>query len=62
MMRDESIAFMKVYHKGIADGLRSLARDGVITASDFGAFLGMGVPPMVNEMLDDVEVTGNRCG
>jgi hypothetical protein len=62
MMVDDTISFMNVYHKDVANGLKSLARDGVITAGDFGAFMGFGVPPMVKEMLDGVEVTGHRCG
>ena len=61
MMVEDTVSFMSIYHKDVADGLRALARDGVITEGDFGAFMGMGVPPMIMEMLAGVGVTGNRC-
>ena len=60
MYREGTIGFMRQYHATVAGSLKSLARDGVITAEDFG-FMGMGVPARVKEMLDGVKVTRAAC-
>jgi hypothetical protein len=61
MQKDATLEFMLGYHNRVADGLRSLARDGLVTEADFGAFLGMGVPPMVKRMLKDIAPAANGC-
>ena len=61
MQKNATLEFMLSYHNRVADGLRGLARDGLVTEADFGAFLGMGVPPMVKRMLKDVTPAANAC-
>jgi hypothetical protein len=62
MMKEDTIAVMRHYHKGVADGLKSLAQRGVITAGDFGAFMGYGVPKSITEILGGIEPTSRLCG
>lgn len=59
--RDETIAFMKLYHQRVAAGLKALGRGGVIAVGDFGGFMGLDAPPMIREILEGVDRTGNLC-
>lgn len=59
--KEGTFALMRVYHTRVAEALQSLVRDGVVTQSDFGSFLGMGVPSSVKDILAGVKPEQNIC-
>ena len=61
MHRESTLAFMTLHHQRVADDLRALARDGIITAADFGAFMGMGVPARIEKLLGGIPVERQAC-
>ena len=48
-------------HKKVSTALQELAAGGLLSESDFGAFLGFGAPATVEAMLSGVAVVENRC-
>jgi hypothetical protein len=52
---------MEKYHERVAGELKQLVRDGIVKEDDFGAFLGMGVPPMIKKMFAGVSAQRNIC-
>lgn len=61
MQKEATFAAMRVHHKKVVAAIRALVRDGVVTQSDFGTFMGMGVPSSIKEMLADVEIERSIC-
>lgn len=61
MQKSATIEFMEFYHDRVTAALKGLARDGIVTAADFGAFMGMGVPPMIKKMLGGITAERNSC-
>ena len=53
---------MTASHKKVAATLRSLVEGGYVRQEDFGAFLGFGVPLMVQNMLKGVKPGPSICG
>jgi hypothetical protein len=62
MVKEDTLAVMRHYHKGVADGLKSLAQRGVVTVSDFASFMGYGIPKPIDEMLGGILPTSRICG
>lgn len=61
MQEEGTLAVMRVHHKKVVDAVKALARDGIVSQSDFAAFMGMGVPTSIKEMLKGVEAERNIC-
>lgn len=61
VMKNETFAFMQPYNDKIVADLRKLASNGVITAADFGGFMGMGVPDRIVSILKGVNVETPIC-
>ena len=59
--KDGTFAVMKVYHDRIAAALRKLARDGIVSATDFAGFMGTGVPKTISEVFKDVTPERQVC-
>ena len=49
-------------HAEIAEALRALVADGILSSGDFGVFFGMGVPPDVAALLGDRRAVRRVCG
>lgn len=61
MQRDATFAYMKVHHDKILAALRALGRQGLVSAPDFAAFLGFGVPPTITAIFKGVAVERQLC-
>lgn len=48
--------------KRIIAAFRDLIADGIISPSDFGKFLGIGIPTDIREMIGDAEPVRKACG
>jgi hypothetical protein len=58
--RDHTLGFMKSYHELVANGLKALGRDGIISANDFGGLLG--VPAPITDVLGGITPERQLCG
>ena len=61
MEHEATLAFMQIYHAKVAAALKSLARNGVVSASDFAGFLGWGVPDNVKVIFGNVQAERSIC-
>lgn len=61
MEKDGTFAFMQVYHSRIAEALKRLGRDGLLSAADFATFMGTGVPSTITEIFDGVTPERHAC-
>jgi hypothetical protein len=59
--KDATLAYMKIYNDRIVVALRSLARDGLLQESDFGAFMGVGVPSSITAAIGKVTAERHVC-
>lgn len=59
--KEGTFAAMRLHHRKVVAAIRALVRDGVVTQSDFGTFMGMGVPSSIKDMLKGVEAERNIC-
>lgn len=61
VVKDGTFAVMKLYHDRIAAALKRLGRDGIVSASDFAAFFGTGVPGPITDIFDGVVAERQVC-
>ena len=61
IQRDATFAYMKIHHDKILAALRALGRQGLVSASDFAAFFGMGVPRTIEAIFKDVSAERQLC-
>jgi hypothetical protein len=61
LSKDDTIAYLKIYHDRVVAGMQALAKAGLITESDFGVFLGMGVSPTTSHMFEGVTPDHSVC-
>lgn len=59
--KDSTFAYMKMYNDRVVLGLKKLAQGGLIEASDFGSFMGMGVPAVITEMIGSIKPERRGC-
>jgi len=51
MEQDATMLYIKSYHDKVAAGLKALVRANLVSPGDFGAFMSMGVPETIDNML-----------
>lgn len=61
MLNEGTLTYMTFYNKRVADGLRRLGRDGIVTASDFGGLSGKSTSSMITEIFDGLAVERQVC-
>ena len=61
MEKDATFTLMDFYHAKVAAGLKALGRRGIVAASDFGGFMGMGVPLTISEIFKGVSADHPIC-
>lgn len=58
--KSETLDFMAIYHKRLATDMQTLARNGIVAASDFGGAFG-GIPKRIAAMFGTVAAQRNLC-
>lgn len=61
MTKEQTLAYMALYHGRLIAKLRALAEGGVLSAGDFGMF-GMGVSPALAPVFDKIALKQSMCG
>ncbi|MDB5529261.1 MAG: hypothetical protein JWR51_2364 [Devosia sp.] len=61
LSKDDTIAYLKIYHQRVVAGIQSLAKAGLIAESDFGVFLGMGASSTTSHMFEGVTPDHAGC-
>lgn len=61
LSKDDTIAYLKIYHQRVVAGIQALAKAGLLSASDFGVFLGMGVSSTTGHMFEGIQPDHSVC-
>jgi hypothetical protein len=61
LTKEQTIAYLKIYHNRVATALRDLVAANLISLSDFGVFMGIGASGTITKMLDGMTATHTLC-